>query len=120
VLAAMGRENGRALRRFGWIAPLALFAQVLLGLSMYPTYRVAVRMNDFDRTAPMFSQLFDLKEHLAALSLALVLVAAIAGRFTDSNSKETRWPIAALSTIGALFVWIVAVIGLTVTARHPL
>jgi hypothetical protein len=121
VLAALGKENARALRRFGWIAPLALIVQLALGFWLYPTYRVEVRMNDFDKNSPIFTQLFDFKEHLAALSLALVLAAALAARISEKEkeAKQTRWPMAALSSTGALFVWIAAVIGLCITARHP-
>jgi cytochrome bd-type quinol oxidase subunit 2 len=119
VLSALGRQNQRALRRFGWIAPSALIVQLLLGFALYPTYRVRVRALDFDRNAPLFTQLFDFKEHLAALSLTLVLAAALAARIKESPSKETRWSIAALSSTGALFVWLAAVIGLAVTAKHP-
>ncbi|HEX4386889.1 MAG TPA: hypothetical protein VH083_28235 [Myxococcales bacterium] len=119
VLSALGRQNQRALRRFGWIAPSSLITQLLLGFALYPTYRIRVRALDFDRNAPFFSQLFDFKEHLAALSLMLVLAAALAARIKESPSQETRWSIAALSSVGALFVWTTAVIGLVVTARHP-
>jgi cytochrome bd-type quinol oxidase subunit 2 len=119
VLSALGRQNQRALRRFGWIAPSALIVQVLLGLALYPSYRIRVRAADFDHNAPFFAQLFDFKEHLAALSLSLVIAAALAARIEESPSKETRWSIAALSGTGALFVWTAAVIGLCVTAKHP-
>jgi cytochrome bd-type quinol oxidase subunit 2 len=119
VLSALGRQNQRALRRFGWIAPSALVVQVLLGLALYPSYRIRVRAADFDHNAPFFTQLFDFKEHLAALSLSLVIAAALAARVKESPSRETRWSIAALSGTGALFVWTAAVIGLCVTAKHP-
>ena len=119
LLSALGRQNQRALRRFGWIAPSALIVQVLLGLALYPTYRVRVRAADFEHNAPFFTQLFDFKEHLAALSLALVIPAALAARIKELPSKEARWSIAALSCTGALFVWTAAVLGLCVTAKHP-
>ena len=119
VLSALGRRNQRALRRFGWIAPAALVAQIMLGLALYPTYRVQVRAADFDQNAPFFSQLFDLKEHLAALSLAPVILAGLAGRVSEEPAREARWSIAALSCTGTLFVWVAAIVGLCVTARHP-
>jgi cytochrome bd-type quinol oxidase subunit 2 len=119
VLSALGRQNQRALRRFGWIAPASLIVQLLLGLALYPTYRVRVRTADFDHNAPLFSQLFDFKEHLAALSLVLVLAAALAARVREEPSRDARWSIAALSCTGAIFVWTAAVLGLCVTAKHP-
>ena len=118
VLAALGRTEGRALRRFGWIAPAAVIAQALCGLALYPVYRVRVRAADLERSAPLVVQLFDLKEHLSALALALVIGAALAARSPDEAAPQTRWPIAALSCTGAAFLWTAAVIGLYVTARH--
>ena len=74
---------------------------------------------DFDRHAPVLSALFDFKEHLAALSLALVLGAALAGRAAAREAQPPRWPLAALSCAGAGLLWIAALLGLYVTARHP-
>jgi len=115
VLAALDRPQARALRRFGWIAPAAVIAQAACGLALYPAYRVRVRAAD--QSAPVVVQLFDLKEHLAALALVLVIGAALAGRAEDAG-KQTRWPVAALSCTGALFLWVATVVGLYVTARH--
>jgi hypothetical protein len=116
VLAASGRPQARALRRFSWIASGAVLAQAASGLLLYPAYRVRVRAADFDLHAPALAQLFDFKEHLAALALALVIGAALAGR----REEDARWPLAAISCTGAAFLWVAAVIGLYVTARHPL
>ncbi len=120
VLSALGRVQERELRRFGWIAPACLVAQALLGLALYPTYRVRVRAPDFDRLAPAVAQLFDFKEHLAALALALVLAAAFAGaRQRRDQPKPQRWTLATLSVGGAAMLWTATIIGLYVTARHP-
>jgi hypothetical protein len=117
VVSALGRPQRRALRRFAFIAPAAVIAQAACGLAIYPAYRVRVRA-DFDLHAPMVAQLFELKEHFAALALALVIAASAAGGF--DRRPEARWPIAALSCVGAALLWTAAVIGLYVTARHPL
>ena len=117
VLAALARTQARALRRFGWIAPASILAQAVTGLAIYPAYRVNVRAADLERSAPIVVQLFDLKEHLAALALVLVIGAALAGR-QSSTEERTQWPVAALSCTGAAFLWTAAVIGLYVTARH--
>ncbi len=114
VLAARGTPQVRALTRFGWIAPAAVIAQAIAGLVLYPAYRLQVRAADFDRHAPVVAQLFDFKEHLSALALALVVAAALAGR----NDARPRWPLAALSCTGAAFLWTAAILGLYVTARH--
>ena len=55
---------------------------------------------------------------LSALALALVIGASVAGG--SDQRPEARWPIAALSCTGAAFLWAAALIGLYVTARHPL
>ena len=118
VLSALDRPQARALRRFGWIAPAAVIAQAACGLLLYPAYRIHVRAADLDHNAPAVAQLFDLKEHLSALALALVIAAALAGRAADPP-REARWPIAALSCTAAAFLWFAAIVGLYVTARHP-
>lgn len=118
TLSALGRPQTSALLRFGWIAPATLLVQAVLGLAIYPAYRVTVRAPDFDRNAPFVAALFDFKEHLAALALPLVVGAALAAR--AAATERGRWPTAALSGAGAAFLWITGVIGLYVTARHPL
>jgi hypothetical protein len=139
LLAARRGRGLPQLRRFSLLSPLALVAQVLLGLALYPTYRVRVRLEDFERAAPAVAQLFDFKEHLAALAVALIVAAAAsaragtAGTAADlpaadaadlpkeawSPAKSARWAVAVLSTSGAALTWIAALIGLYVTARHP-
>jgi hypothetical protein len=94
-----------------------MFVQSALGLLLYPAYRIEVRAADFDRHAPFVAALFDLKEHLGALSLALVVAAALAGRRPQEGSA--RISVAALSCTGAALVWAAALLGLYVTGRHP-
>ena len=126
-LSARGPKRAPQLLRFGWIAPLALGVQVFLGLILYPTYRVHVRGEHFDKEGQQaLSQLFDLKEHSAALACALMLSAVIAGRvyarhdtLEDPLRKQIPRGIAALSISGAALVWLTALIGLYITARHP-
>ena len=121
LLALSGRGLS-GLRRFSWIAPLAVTLQFLLGLLLYPTYRVTVRAADFDQHAPRVAQLFDFKEHLAALALALVWAAALAARFVfrpQGSPAGLRGAVAAVSSSAAVLLWMVALLGLYVTARHP-
>lgn len=117
VVSALGRPQRRALRRFAFLAPAALIAQAVCGLAIYPAYRMRVRA-DLDLHAPVVAQLFELKEHFAALALALVIAASAAGGF--DQRREARWPIAAISCAGAALLWTAAILGLYVTARHPL
>ena len=113
-----GRRAARQLRRFGWMAPTALLLQGAAGLLLYPVYRVRVRFAHLDAAAPAVAQLFELKEHFGALSLPLVVAAALLGR-TAPIDPVARRAVAALSSAGALLVWCALVIGLYVTARHP-
>jgi len=126
-LSLRGPKRVPQLLRFGWIAPLAVGAQLLLGLVLYPTYRVRVRGAHFDHeNLNWLSQLFDFKEHSAALALPLVLAAALIGRALAKESspdadaqKKIARAVAALSTTAAALVWAAALIGLYITARHP-
>lgn len=124
VLLARGQKRFAQVARFGRIAPLAVGLQLLVGMALYPTYRVRIRAAHFDPHAPLLSQLFDFKEHLAALSLALLLSAVLLGR-SLVRAQGTPIPashlrtLAALSCAAAALVWGAALLGLFVTARHP-
>jgi hypothetical protein len=120
ISAARGRPAQRQLRRFGWMASGSVVGQALFGLALYPAYRVRVRLADLERSAPAVAQLFDLKEHLSALALVLVVGASFAGRALsrDAPAAESR-AVAALSGTGAALVWAAALMGLYVTSRHP-
>jgi hypothetical protein len=74
VARLMGQEVSPA--RVALHARLSLFGLVsafALGLLSYPHYRVFVRGLVLDRDAPWASNLFDIKENLAAFTLPLVL-----------------------------------------------
>lgn len=125
VSAARRAASSVQLRRFAVITPAALVAQLLLGSALYPNYRVRVRLADLQASAPTVVRLFDFKEHLAALAFALVLAAAAAARIRDTSAldrkgaRALRWSIASLTLAAAVLIWTVALIGLYVTARHP-
>ncbi|HUJ25186.1 MAG TPA: hypothetical protein VLW85_04155, partial [Myxococcales bacterium] len=104
----------RPRRDLGWLAAAVVCAQLALGLLLYPAYRLQVRAADLERSAPALVQLFDFKEHMAALSLALIAGAALAGR----EEQKARWPLASLWCTGAAFLWLAAVVGVVVTSRH--
>jgi hypothetical protein len=123
LLAVRGRSL-KGLQRFAWIAPASVIPQFGLGLLLYPAYRIHVRAADFDKNAPHLTQLFDFKEHLAAVGLALVVGGALLARGVARQEPAgapsgLRGAIAALAVSGASLIWIVALVGLYVTARHP-
>ncbi len=127
ILTLRGPTRAPQLMRFGWIAPTALTMQLVLGLLVYPTYRVRVRAEHFDRENLLtLSQLFDFKEHAAALAFALCLAAAVVGRsfardrsLAQGQRAQVVRGIAALSVTGAALVWSAALIGLYLTMRRP-
>ena len=127
LLSLRGPTRAPQMMRFGWIAPTALGVQILLGLLLYPTYRVRVRAEHFDRENLLaLSQLFDFKEHSAALALPLCLAAALVGRALARDRSleavqrtQVARGVAALSLTGAALVWSAALIGLYITMRHP-
>ena len=127
VLSAKGPKRAPQLLRFGWIAPLALSAQLILGFILYPNYRVHVRGAHFDPEGQQWlSSLFDFKEHSAALAFALMLGAALAGRalardgsLEEKARKRAMWSLSALSISASALTWAAGLIGLYVTSRHP-
>lgn len=119
---SLRNRGASGLRRFAVIAPACAVPQFALGLLLYPAYRMRVRLPDFDRNAPLVAQLFDFKEHLAAIGVVLVIAAALLARGLSKEPQgapDLRPALAAVSTAGAALMWMVAVLGLYVTARHP-
>jgi hypothetical protein len=114
-LLARGRESQRrAAHRFALIAPLLLVAQLLLGLVIYPAYRVQVRLAWLDEHAPGAMQAFENKEHLAIMALPLIVAASVFAR--RPHETEGRLPAALLAGCGALCTWTALLIGFHVTA----
>lgn len=110
----LGREV--ATTRLGLHARLSLLglgSSFVLGLLSYPHYRVFVRGLVLDREAPWASNLFDLKENLAAFTLPLVL-AVIA----FEHDKVTPRLSALLSVLVFVFTLFVMLSGLLVTLVH--
>ena len=96
----------RHLRAIGW----CVGAAVLLGLLAYPHYRVQVRGLILDRDFPWASNLFELKEHAAALALPN-WVAAFAVEGGPVSAKASAW----LSLLLSVFILFALAAGLIVT-----
>jgi hypothetical protein len=75
AVASVARLRGKAtaLTRHLRTASLVYLACFALGLLLYPHFRYHVRALELDRDAPWASNLFDIKENLAALLLPLGL-----------------------------------------------
>ena len=93
------------------IAPLFVGA-FILGLAMYPHFRVDVRARFLDSQQPWASNLFDFKEHMAALGLPL----AVALFFLARRGPASR-PVADLFAVvlWAIVAW-AAISGLIITS----
>ena len=98
------------------VAYLATFA---LGAMLYPSYRVYTRGAVFDHHAPWASNLFDIKENLAALGLP-ALLAYFALSLRAHPSEHPRWtPLyVGLGLYVALVVWFDFVAGIVVVAMR--
>ncbi len=114
VLAAArlrGREvaSGRLQRHLGAVAASFCVALVF-GLLAYPHYRYHVRGLVLDRDFPAVSNLFDLKEHAAALAVPLWL-----GAFAIESTGQAPRAAAALMVGLSAFVFFIITAGLWVT-----
>ncbi len=114
ALARSTAPGNRGARIFGVVLPALFLVAFAAGLLLYPDWRVQVRGAVLDVRAPAASALFELKEHLAALALPLVLGAAVLARRPDA--REVRWMAAPFAVLGATLVWVVALLGLFITA----
>jgi hypothetical protein len=110
----MGRSMapGR-LARHARLALGALAVTFALGLLAYPHYRYAVRGLVLDRSAPWASNLFDLKENVAAFTLPLVAVVIALER--DAVAPRLAGLFAVLACAGTCFAMVA---GLLVTLVH--
>lgn len=107
-----GKPNERLEQVYArLIAPL-FGAAFFLGLVLYPHFRVAVRAGYLDASQPWASNLFDLKEHLAALGLPLAL-----GLYGLAKRGPAVRPLTDLFALAlwAMVTWM-AVSGLIITA----
>jgi hypothetical protein len=97
----------------GWTFALTF----VVGLLMYPHYRYHVRGLYLDRQAVWASNLFDMKENLAALGLPLAVALLAMGRGYDPATERKLSPVfAVLSVLLWSLVFFASVSGLLVTS----
>lgn len=103
----------------------ALFlAAFLLGLLLYPSYKVDVRLGVFDAPRasgglglPWVSSIFDIKEHLVALVLPAVIAIYAFGRAVGPEGlRERRGLYVGLSLFTSIALVVSALIALWVTS----
>jgi TRAP-type C4-dicarboxylate transport system permease small subunit len=111
-----GRALDRLMRIYARLLGALYGLAFAVGLLIYPHYRVHVRGWYLDRYEPWASNLFDLKENLAALALPLgVGVMALGWRWDSARSGALRLPLLVLALLLWLTVATVVVSGLVVT-----
>lgn len=99
---ASGSVPARLLRSHGRTTGILYVAAFALGLLAYPSYRYHVRGLYLDRYAPGVSNLFDMKENLAALALPLALVLFGLCRRLEARVVPVVLPVL---TVLALLLW---------------
>ena len=116
LLALRGKPRPRLMRIYAAVQATAMLTTLFLGALSYPSFRYYVRGLYLDRYAPWASNLFDLKEHLAALALPLVIGAYVLGRSLDPARDRAFLPTyAALVIASAAVVWFNVISGLLIT-----
>lgn len=64
----------------------------ILGLLIYPVFRINVRAADFDKVRPWATGLFEIKEHIGSIALfaaiAIIFLAKTINEKTDSKTKR--------------------------------
>lgn len=102
----------------------ALYALVFaLGLMAYPTYRVRIRHDVFDRTMPWASNWFDVKEMFAAFGLAAfaaLFAMSFAIRPREEADRAMLPTFAALGLICGGIVVMSSVVGLVLVTYRSL
>ena len=73
ALGWFGRRRDRLEQRYSRIIAPLFFGSYLLGLLLYPQFRVNVRHHYLDAEQPWASNLFDFTEHLVSLGLPMAL-----------------------------------------------
>jgi uncharacterized membrane protein len=119
-LIALGYLRGRFKVRLGRIyamtVAIAYGITFLIGALVYPAFRYLVRGLYLDRYDVWASSLFEMKENLAVLGLAMSIGALVLSRAMDpSLDRHTRLGYAAFVFTQTAIVWFNVVSGLLIT-----
>jgi len=88
------------------IALITYAFEFVIGALIYPSFRVHVRAEYFDLQLPWATGLFEVKEHWAAIGLALMIVYHYVGKNIDfSEVKKMTLPYLILGIILFLTIW---------------
>jgi hypothetical protein len=120
VLIAVGYVRGVYKIRLGRIYAATVAATWLitfgLGLLAYPTFRYSVRALYMDRYDAWASNLFDIKENLAALGSPMVIgVFCLSRVIQPKEDRHLALAYAAMVVLAAVIVWFDVISGLVIT-----
>jgi len=103
VYYLLGRPRSPRLAVIHSRVGFVLYAsQFLLGILIYPTYRVRVRHDVFDVRMPWASNLFDTKEMFAAFGLAAFAALFVLSFVVRPREEADRAWLPALGSLGVL------------------
>ena len=112
------RSVGRLRLHTKWAAALYVAAFVV-GAVLYPEFRTTVRLH-FDSQIPWATVLFEIKEHLASLNLALVIL-IFAIRSTLWSGEQIAWRVGRwLTGISTAILWYSGLVGALLTVLRPI
>jgi hypothetical protein len=120
ALIAIGYLRGvykvRLARIYAPTVAVTWLVTLVFGLLSYPTFRYATRALYLDRYEPWASNLFDLKEHTAALGVPLVIGTFVLSRVIDpKQDRALARAYAAMVVLVAAIVWFDVLSGLLIT-----
>lgn len=112
VRSALGRPPPvRLIRIYAPTVAVLWLAAFAVGLAMYPHFRLDVRAYHLDAEAPWASNLFDVKENLAALVLPLVAWLGLTGRRFTTESHAPLLGAMAVASVSAWVVLLTVIVG---------
>lgn len=112
-----GRE--KLEKTYAKVVSVAYVVTFVLGAMLYPSYRVHVRGYWLDRHAPVFSELFDLKETYASLVLVVAMaLGALAFTLRPAETPALTRVYAVMSLIICAVVWFNVIAGILVVSAH--
>jgi len=91
TMALRGRKGlFRIKKMHAQILAISYSISFILGAIIYPTFRVRVRYEYFDKELPWATMLFEIKEHYAAIALLPVLALYVISSRLDFTRHEDR------------------------------
>jgi hypothetical protein len=88
--ALFSRGYIKQARLHALILAVSYAATFVLGMLVYPTFRIRIRYEWLDAAAPHATALFEAKEHLAALGLVPAIGLYMLTRVLDLNDEADR------------------------------